>query len=699
MQNSRYLRQASLLAALLLLPFSASAKADHAQLKISGYGPLGDLELRHTLLLLEANGKRPPSFDADFIEDSVAILFSRLTDDGYLHPRITTEITLANGKIARYQWTNAFNQTLPRPLASRRLEILIERGTRFFYDDIRIDGLETLPLPIALSYFESTGELIRLKNERIYSPEHLRHGISSLTDALHNQGYNSARVLPQILQDNRTGAVRLRLVVTQGLQSFVRQVREEVFGPNTNKPPEVRLFYPDTPYSPLWQQDFSQSIKTNYYHNGFPDVSVAFRAAGSQTNQARVLVDLQASVRTGLQVRLGVVVFEGQKKTRLSVMQRQVKLKPGSLLDLTQVQQARYSLSELGVFSSVNLTLKPVDDHTRDALFDVQEAKRIEASLLFGYGTYELLRAGIELQQHNIFGIADSSQLRLSQSFKTSSAYYVYSIPDLLGPGVNLFFDAEALKRQELSFIREQYGGGLGVEKFFRPISTDLSLRYDFELLDAIQDFTDPADGLASALDGSFILSIKRDMRDNPLYPHHGYKIFATIEVANEDFGGQVNYERLEISADYHFPIGPGQWLHFGFDHGAVFTARGPALDLPFDKRFFPGGEDSIRGYLEGQAGSLNPAGDIVGAESMMLGSVEFEQELTTKLSAVAFLDTLGEARRIADYPFDQVLMSPGGGLSWRTLIGPIRLEYGYNLNRRPGDPIGTLQVSVGFPF
>jgi outer membrane protein insertion porin family len=45
------------------------------------------------------------------------------------------------------------------------------------------------------------------------------------------------------------------------------------------------------------------------------------------------------------------------------------------------------------------------------------------------------------------------------------------------------------------------------------------------------------------------------------------------------------------------------------------------------------------------------------------------------------------------------VLWSVGGGLRWRTVIGPVRLEYGYNLTRRPFDPAGTLQLSLGYPF
>ena len=89
----------------------------------------------------------------------------------------------------------------------------------------------------------------------------------------------------------------------------------------------------------------------------------------------------------------------------------------------------------------------------------------------------------------------------------------------------------------------------------------------------------------------------------------------------------------------------------------------------------------------------------MVGAETYTLGTVELEQALTPRWSVVFFSDSLGFARRIDHYPFDTGLFSIGLGLRWRTLIGPIRLEYGYNLNPRPGDPSGTVLFSLGFPF
>jgi outer membrane translocation and assembly module TamA len=121
--------------------------------------------------------------------------------------------------------------------------------------------------------------------------------------------------------------------------------------------------------------------------------------------------------------------------------------------------------------------------------------------------------------------------------------------------------------------------------------------------------------------------------------------------------------------------------------------------NLPFNRRFFPGGENSIRGYQEGEASPRNLQGLYVGAETYTLGTVELEQALTPQWSLVAFSDSLGMAKRIANYPFDTGLFSVGGGIRWKTVVGPIRLEYGYNLNPRVNDPTGTLQFSLGFPF
>ena len=59
----------------------------------------------------------------------------------------------------------------------------------------------------------------------------------------------------------------------------------------------------------------------------------------------------------------------------------------------------------------------------------------------------------------------------------------------------------------------------------------------------------------------------------------------------------------------------------------------------------------------------------------------------------------LPTANWLIDYPFAERLYTAGLGVRYQTLIGPIRVEYGHNLNPRPGDPQGTWQLSIGYPF
>ena len=40
-----------------------------------------------------------------------------------------------------------------------------------------------------------------------------------------------------------------------------------------------------------------------------------------------------------------------------------------------------------------------------------------------------------------------------------------------------------------------------------------------------------------------------------------------------------------------------------------------------------------------------------------------------------------------------------GGGIRWQSPFGPIRVDYGFNLDRRPGEEIGAFNFSVGSPF
>ena len=673
-----------------------------AKLKISGYGLFGNRELKRILRTLELSGKKPPFLGASFVEDAALILGSRIKRDGYLKPSISIQLELEHGGHMHVAADELVDNPLPRPLRFKRVEFKIRKGKLYHYETLQFEGLFGAVSKQARSYFMETDTLLHPKGARVYTPEKLKHGLSSLTDVLERRGYVDATAEVTRLQvDDKTGGASVSIRVNQGKAHFARFVREEFYYEGDDHPKDVKTVFAHKEYSKVWMQDFTQVLKTNLYHRGYPDALVELSVTNqTQTGTNRIELDLLARVRSGPQITIGAVKFSGEKRTRLSTMSRRVRVKRGELLDRIRVEEGRYRLAQLGSFSSVDLKYEPIDEHTRAVLYDVNEGKSLDVSLLFGYGSYELLRGGVEIEKNNLFGLGHHARLKGVQSFKASSGEFTYTVPDLVGRDIDLFANASGLRREEVDFTRIEYGGGFGGHKYYKEYATDLTLRYNYQILNASEvPGIIAAAGTTNTTVGSIIADVKYDRRDNPLYPRKGFKIFGNFEVASEYLGGEANYERVQLSGSWHNRIGGGRYISLGVSHGVVVSTGNTAQDLPFNRRFFPGGENSIRGYGEGEASPRDARGRFIGAETFTLGTVELEQALTPQWSLVLFSDSLGLATSVRNYPFDTGLFSVGLGLRWKTIIGPIRLEYGYNLNRRPGDPTGTLQFSLGYPF
>lgn len=674
-------------------------KAEPALIKISGYGLIGNFELRRLLQSLDPEWRERQTFDANFIEDAALILQSTLQRDGYLQPSIEVKIIGSEGNESTYTWAGTIDPPLPRPLAAKKVEFRLIPGTRYRYGKIDVVGSKVLDHKQVRSFFVERGVLVPLKQTRIYTPDRAERSAANLREALMRRGFEKPQItLTNVVRDDRTGRVDLTILIDEGVRSMVRSIRVETFS-RTNLPAlEVEVVLTNAPFSHVWQQDFSQMLRSTNYHEGFPDTTVDISRVREETANGTNNIDLLARVITGNRIYLGEVRFAGNERTRLSVLERRVDLGvPGTPLDRIQAESGRHRLARLGIFKTVDLRYDVVDENTRNVIYTVQEGKRLNVSLLLGYGSYELLRAGLELEQFNVFGRAHHQRLRAIQSFRATNLDYDYTMPEFVGENVDLFINGSYLRREEVSFTREEYGGGAGASTFFDNIESDFTARYSYQILSA--DELISTEGPTNATVGAIILDLRHDKRDSPLYPRHGYRIGSSLELASEFLGGEVNYARWETLSSYHQPLDEGRWLHFGASHGVIFTVRDSTEDLPVNRRFFPGGDSSVRGFQLGEAAPRNPAGEIVGAETYTLANIEFEQALTDKWSLVTFVDAIGFARRVENYPFDEYLLSVGAGIRWKTIIGPVRLEYGYNPIRRSEDPVGTLHFSLGFPF
>jgi len=692
-----------LLAALALGALFATAQAAEpppkAELRVRGLGWWDNRKTGKTLALLTPSPG--PTLEANAIEDAALILFSQLTEQGYLAPEMHGELKLPDGRTETYPLDARLEHPLPRPLAATHVTLRVKPGRRYTLQEVTFDGVHALRTDDARAFFLGEALLIPLGSERIYSPTRLRRSLGNLQAELEQRGYANAEVTVDRLEaDPATGATHVRVKVREGPLWHVQALAFEI-ADGSPAPTELARERTDRPWSPVWRQDTTTAIRRWYFARGHPDVQVRLRPEAAPAAAGRREVTVTAAVRPGAEVRVGRVRFSGLEHTREPPLRRLVPAHGGDLLDPVQFDDAEARLARLGVFRSLDLDYAPKDGPVRDAVFQLAEGRRQEVNLLAGYGSYEQFRGGVEWRHFNLFGRAHASDLLLVQSMKSTRGTYTYTVPELFGTSVDGTARLFGLRRDELSFRREEYGATVSLLWPLRKLGLNLTTGYTYQSLSNANNtlatqLIDTGQTKAASID----VNLVRDKRDNPLTPRRGYKVALEVNEASTIFGGAVDYQRAILNLSGHTPVGRGRWVHAAFAHGVVTTLGAPATEAPpVNVLFYPGGYSSIRGYTRGEAAPRAANGQFVGAKTYLLFNLEFEQALTPKWSVVAFVDGLGTATRLADYPYAEKLFSAGLGVRYHTIIGPLRLEYGRNLNPRPLDPSGTLLLSVGFPF
>jgi len=686
-----------LLALLAVGVAGAVTNLGAATVSVSGAGLLRDRELRKSLeRLLEAEGRA--TMDTNAIEDAGVILVAALGAEGFQNPKIQIEATLTDGTTRNFEFDSTFTNPLPRPLPATAVKFQLDPGERSRVEQVDFVGLNAMPVDEAESFFRSQNTLITMARTNAYSPAALNRGEDALLSELRQLGFARSEVRAEKTGEV-DGMVSLQVTVQEGPRWLVREVRfqgDEAAGVTL---PDFSPWV-GRPWSPTVQVDIREATRRAYYEQGYPDVQVNVEPGAGDVVSGQVEVPVVVAIESGQRVDVGQVRFQGNLVTREAVLRRRVAIAPGEPLNPLELEQARYRISRLGVFDSVDLQYEPENGQVRDAIFSLRESAPYETSVLLGYGSYEQVRVGLEHRQTNVFGRAHQSRIQVVQSIKSTSGDYTYAVPELFGESIDGSARLFGLQRKEIAFLRQEFGLNLTLRRAIPRTGGDVLLGYTFEALrNQRNSLSTRATDESQVNAASVNFGISGDRRDNRLRPRQGYHWSARLEAADPRLGGQTAFQRFEIGGAYHTAWGRSRWVHLGLTHGVITTLGADDRTLPVNKRFFPGGDNSIRGYQRGEAAPRGTDGLFVGAKTYLLLNFELEQALTPNWSLVAFCDALGAAIALRDYPFQERLYTAGLGVRYQTLIGPLRLEYGRNLNPRAADPPGTWQLSMGYPF
>lgn len=598
-------------------------------------------------------------------------------DEGYFEVQLTPEIeTFADGDV--------------------KVVFSINEGRRMTIEKVVIrgnKGLTDRQVKKAMATQERQYFILRGTVQR----QRLEEDVERILQLYNDHGYIQARVESHdATVDREKARVTLTFVVVEGLQYRVGEVRLK--GVALLPEAEIRRqlkFKSGDVFSRSKIRDSLKAIADLYGAIGRASADVT---PLTEQVAATTRMNLTLEITEGPEVYVERINIAGNVRSQDKVLRREIQMVEGDLFTLQKVQKARQKLVNLGFFESVEVTTQPGSDKTKIIVnVDVTERPTGMFSIGGGFSSVDSFLGTIDLAQRNFLGRGWEASLRLRLGARSQQGVLSFTEPWLFDRPLAAGFDLFNTRRQFPEFDFDTLGGGLRLSHPFQEFwRWNLGYRLTRDRITNLrnQDFStvEGEDGtrVTSMASGSVV----RDSRDSTLNTTRGALSSVGVDLAG--LGGDSRFVKSSASTSYFYPI----WL----DHvlsGRAEAAYGFGLGddpLPLFERFFLGGPNTIRSFKFRRI-SPTDGGFRTGGTSQLLGNLEYTIPVGFGIRLAGFFDIGNVYGFTKEFDPTDLREAAGGGVRWNSPFGPIRVDYGINLDRKTGEDFGAFHFSVGSPF
>ena len=575
----------------------------------------------------------------------------------------------------------------------------------------------------------------------LFSQSILTRDVQSIENLYRNNGFLQVKVTPDV-QDNygKRGHIRVQLTIDEGAQTLVGKLTIE--GNDALPEGQVRGMITASegqPYSDSIVISDQSAILNEYYNLGFPKVRFDYTTQPEPDNPNKV--DVSYKITEGPQVFVDKVLIAGLNYTHPSVVEREIKIGTGDRMSQSQMLDSQRRLYDMGIFNEVGVAVQNPegDANSKKINFQLSESRRYT----FNYGL------GLEVQTGQPAGGTTNPQGDTGVSGRVSfdvtrlnfrgrghvitlkTRYGNLEKLGLIGYGAPRLFDSQKLTLDFTAFYQQtndvstftskRLEGSVSIKQEYNRATT-LLYRLIYRRVSTSNLVIDPnlVPLFSQAVRvGMPDFSYIRDTRDNPIESLKGTFSSFDLGVASSFFGSQTNFTRVVAQNSSYYQFHKRRWVFARSTRIGVEEPFASTDFAPLPERFFAGGSTSHRGFGINQAGPRDlTSGFPLGGEALFLNNLELRTPplplplVGNNLSAVLFHDmgnvfsTAGDMvnsllkfsqpdRSLCLNPaagscnFNYVSHAVGAGARYRTPIGPVSFDVGYNLNP-PAFPISA---------
>lgn len=559
-------------------------------------------------------------------------------------------------------------------------------------------GLDDLELQTKI---ESSSRLKTLQNHppktTVMLERRTKTDLQLFRKVLRAEGYYTGRLSYRL--ENETPNPKITITIDSGPRYKLLRYHVEYTGNNAKAP---YLAWRSGDYRPMTGQpatsqsviDTRNTLLTKLGHLGHPQASLVNQDIVVDHKDQSMSVYLQ--IDPGSRARFGAITIEGVVDVKPDFLKALVPWTKNEIFDSRKIDQFRNALLVTSLFDTVAIEY-PEQSNSKGQLpitVRVTERKHRSIELEMRWSTDKGIETGVGWENRNIFGRQESIRIAAQLGQIKQEVDGRFSKPHFLQANQNLLVNA-ALAHEDTPGYRgplTHFQVGLqrtkpGAWQIFAGLPIEYSKLSDFNSTRAFFLF-----GLEARA--------KRDTSNDRFNPTEGTRLNLSLKPYTGWGDNKVTFVNTELIGTAYFAPTDEQNFVLAGRIKIGFIAGESTTTLPANKRYYAGGGNSIRGYSFQLAGPLGPGNTPLGGRSVFELNTELRVMITDSIGAVVFLD--GGNVYDSELPdvFGGQLWAAGFGVRYSTAVGPLRLDFGFPLNRRAGiDDVMQFYIGVGQAF
>jgi outer membrane protein insertion porin family len=422
-------------------------------------------------------------------------------------------------------------------------------------------------------------------------------------------------------------------------------------------------------------------------------------------------LDIAFNIDESPRVFVERIDIKGNQRTIDEVIRREFTLAEGDPFSRAKLAKSEQRVRDLGYFESVQVNTVQGSAPDR-VVIDVAVAEQStgELSIGAGFSTNDGPLADLRIRERNFLGKGQDLLFATTIAGERTQFDVSFTEPYFLDRNLAAGVDAFHLERDlqdESSYDQRQSGAAL---RMGYPLSEKWRQSWKYRIeQNEITDVDVNASRFIRDQEGKRITSavgqrLTFDDRDSRLFPTEGLYSWLDTEIAG--VGGDAKYVSGKLGANYFIPIYKKKVIFDVLGEMGAIQGYGDE-DVQINERFYLGGQ-TLRGFEQAGVGPRDTfTDDSLGGNFFYRGSAEFKfpiglpEELGVAGHAFSDFGSLWDIDESGAGLVDEnsIRVSAGVGVSWRSPLGPVRVDVAQPLVDEEFDKDEIFRFSFGTRF